>query len=78
MRYSLTKRNSRLISLLLVLTLVAALFTGCFGSKTPEETNPSEDSNVPPGLVDVKPTETQPEPTETEPVLSENSAVVNA
>ena len=78
MRYSFTKRNSRLISLLLVLTLVAALFTGCFGSKTPEETNPSEDSNVPPGLVDVKPTETQPEPTETEPVLSENSAVVNA
>ena len=36
MRYSFTKRNSRLISLLLVLTLVAALFTGCFGSKTPE------------------------------------------
>ena len=78
MRYSFSKRNSRLISLLLVLTLMAALFTGCFGSKTPEETNPSDDSNVPPGLVEAKPTETEPEPTETEPALSENSAVVNA
>ena len=77
MCYSFTKRNSRLIALLLVLTMVAALFTGCFGAKAPEETNPSEDSNVPPGLVDVKPTEEPTEPTETEPVLSENSAIVN-
>ena len=78
MHYSFSKRNSRLISLLLVLTMVATLFTGCFGSKTPEDTIPSEDSNVPPGLVDVKPTEEATEPTETEPQLSENSAVVNA
>ena len=78
MRYSFSKRNSRLISLLLVLTMVATLFTGCFGSKAPEETTPSEDSNVPPGLVDVKPTEATTEPTEAEPELSENSAIVNA
>ena len=78
MHYSFSKRNSRLLSLLLVLTMVATLFSGCFGSKTPEETNPSEDSNVPPGLVDVKPTEAPTEPAETEPALSENSAIVNA
>ena len=78
MCYSFIKRNSRLFALLLVLTMVATLFTGCFGSKAPEETTPSEDTNVPPGLVDVKPTEETTEPTEAEPELSENSAIVNA
>ena len=78
MNYSFTKSNSRILAVLLVLTMLMTLFTGCFGSKTPEGTTPSTEGNVPPGLVDVKPTETDPEPTETDPVLSENSAVVNA
>ena len=77
MHYSFTKRNSRFICALLVLTMILALFTGCFGSKAPEDTTPSEENNVPPGLVEAKPTETEPEPTETEPPLSENSAIVN-
>lgn len=73
MNYSFTKRNSRMLSILLVAVMLMTLFTGCFGSKN---TDPTDDTqgNVPPGLVDVKPTETEPEPTETE--APKNTAIV--
>ena len=75
MNYFLKKRNSRLLTVLLVLILVASMLTGCFGSK--EDPTDSAQDNVPPGLVDVKPTTEPTEATETEPVIDGNSAVVN-
>ena len=72
MRYFF-KRNSRILSVLLVAVMLMTLFTGCFGSKDPDPTDDTQ-SNVPPGLVDVKPTETEPEPTETE--SDKNTAIV--
>ncbi len=75
MNYSFTKRNSRFLTILLVLTLLVTMLTGCFGgSKEPETTDPTG-NDVPPGLVEVKEPETT-APTETEPEIDGNSAVV--
>lgn len=74
MNYSFTKRNSRLLTILLVLAMLMTMLTGCFGSKDPDPTDDPQ-TNVPPGLVEVKPTETEPEPTETE-ASNSNTAVV--
>lgn len=69
-----TKRNSRIVTILLVAAMLMTMLTGCFGSKDPDPTDDTQ-GNVPPGLVDVKPTETEPEPTETE-AKDTNTAVV--
>ena len=72
-----TKRNSRTLTILLVLTLLLTLLTGCFGAKQPEDTQPSAEGNVPPGLVEVKPTEeTPPETTAPAADPNEKTAVV--
>lgn len=73
MNYSFTKRNSRLLAIVLAAVMLMTLFTGCFGTKDPDPTDDNQ-GNVPPGLVDVKPTETEPEPTETE--EPKNTAIV--
>ena len=69
MNYFLTKGYGRFITVPLVLFLILATLTGC-QKKTPEDTIPSTDDTTPPGLVEVKPTETEetdpPEPTEPE------------
>ena len=72
-----TKRNSRTLTILLVLTMLLTLLTGCFGAKQPEDTQPSAEGNVPPGLVEVKPTEeTTPETTAPAADPNEKTAVV--
>ena len=72
-----TKRNSRTLTILLVLTLLLTTLSGCFGGKQTDDPAPSTEGNVPPGLVEVKPTETTP-PETTEPVANpgEKTAVV--
>lgn len=76
MNYFFKKRHSRILALLLVVCMVAAMFAGCKSGKTEETSDPTEES-LPAGLVEVKPTETEPAPTEapTEPV-NENMATV--
>lgn len=71
-----TKRNSRTLTILLALVMLMTLLAGCFGSKAPEDTTPSTESNVPPGLVEVKPTEATTVPTESTPAPGEKTAVV--
>ncbi len=75
MNYSFTKK--RILTIMLVTAMVMTMLTGCFGTKDPA---PSDDTqnNVPPGLVDVKPTEESTEPPETEPTIDGNSATVIA
>ena len=75
MNYFLTKRLSRLLSVLLAICMVMTLFAGCRKAEPEEMTQPTEDQ-VPSGLVEVKPTEETTPPTEeTEPV-NENMATV--
>lgn len=73
MNYSFTKK--RILTIMLVIAMVMTMLTGCFGTK---DTDPTDDSqnNVPPGLVDVKPTDEATEPTETEPSIDGNTATV--
>ena len=73
MHYSFTKK--RILTIVLVLAMVMTMLTGCFGTKDPDPTDDTQ-SNVPPGLVDVKPTEESTEPTETEPTMEGNTATV--
>ena len=76
MNYSFKKTHLRLLSLLLVLLSMVSLFAGC--KKSEPETAPTTEEAVPPGLVEIKPTEEITEPTTeaTEPV-DENAAVIN-
>lgn len=71
MNYSFTK----ILTIFLVLAMVLTMLTGCFGSKDPDPTDESQ-NNVPPGLVDVKPTEDPTEPSETQPSKDEKTATV--
>ena len=77
MSYSFTNRK-KLLAILLAMTMVLSLFTGCFGTKDPDPSEDDSQSNVPPGLVEVKPTEEPTEPSETEPTISGNIATVIA
>ena len=74
MNFSFKKRKSTL-TIVLIMVLVLSMLTGCFGTKDPDPTDDTQ-SNVPPGLVDVKPTEESTEPTETEPAIEGNTATV--
>lgn len=76
MNYPFKKKHIRLLSLVLALTLVAGLFAGCGKTEVPESTPPTED-NLPPGLVEVKPTETSAPTTEATEPIDENAAVIN-
>lgn len=73
MNYSFTKK--RILTIMLVIAMVMTMLTGCFGTKDPDPTDDSQ-NNVPPGLVDVKPTDEATEPTETEPSIDGNTATV--
>ena len=76
MNYFLTKGYGRFITVPLVLFLILATLTGC-QKKTPEATTPSTDDTTPPGLVEVKPTETEAtEPPETTEPENDNMATV--
>ena len=75
MSYSFKKSHMRLLSLALVLLLVCGMFAGC--KKSPDaETVPTTEDNLPPGLVEVKPTEDTTEITQPAEPIDENSAVV--
>ena len=75
MNYFLTKRHSRLLTILLAVCLVVTMFAGC-QRKEPEDTTPSTEDNLPGGLVEVKPTEEETLPTETTEPVNENMATV--
>ena len=75
MNYSFKKTHLRLLALLLVLLTMVSMFAGC--KKTEPETTPTTEEAVPPGLVEVKPTETTEPPTETTEPIDENAAVIN-
>jgi len=73
MNYSFTKK--RILTIMLVIAMVMTMLTGCFGTKDPDPTDDTQ-NNVPPGLVDVKPTDEPTEPSETEPSIDGNTATV--
>ena len=75
MNYSFKKTHLRLLSLLLILVTIMSLFAGC--KKTEKETTPPTEEVLPPGLVEVKPTETTEPPTEATEPIDENAAVIN-
>ena len=76
MNYSFKKPHIRLLSLVLTVLLTVGLFSGCKkADDTP--TIPSTEDNLPPGLVEVKPTETETTPPETTEPIDENAAVIN-
>ena len=76
MNYFLTKGHGRFITVALALCLILATLTGC-QKKTPEDTIPSTDDTTPPGLVEIKPTETEEtEPPETTEPENDNMATV--
>ena len=71
MNYSFTKT----LTIVLVLAMMLTMLTGCFGSSKPDPTEEPQ-NNVPPGLVEVKPTEATTEPTETQPQIEGKTATV--
>lgn len=77
MNYSLKKTNLRLVALLLTFLMIVGLFAGCKKNE-PEGTTPSTEEAVPPGLVEVKPTEATTVPTEAPAPVDKNAAVINA
>lgn len=76
MTYSFKKSHSRILSILLVMTMLVTMLAGCKGGKPEDETTPSTENNNPPGLVEVKPTETETQPPETTAPVGDNMAVV--
>ncbi len=77
MNFSNTKKLSKLLSLILALSLMASLLTGCF-SKKDDQTGLSSEPDISLDLPeDTEPSVTQTQPTETEPpVINENMATV--
>lgn len=71
MNFSTIKMLRKILSLVIVMCMMATLFTGCFKKKTPE-TTPSEPEFTLPEATDPV---TEPAPTETEPV-NENMATI--
>lgn len=75
MSYSFKKSHMRLLSLALAMLLVVSMFAGCSKNDAGETTETTED-NTPPGLVEVKPTESTAEITKPAEPIDENAAVV--
>ena len=65
--YYFLKKSSRPMALLLAVCMILTMFAGCGKTKQEENPDPSEDNQIPPGLVEIKPTEAETEPPETEP-----------
>lgn len=74
MSYSFKKSHLRLLSMTLAFLLVFGMFAGC-KKDSAKETVPTTEDNLPPGLVEVKPTETTAPPETTAP-MDENAAIV--
>ncbi len=74
MNFSKTSTLRKFLSLTLVLAMCAALFTGCFGSKDPDPTDPPSNG---PSLIETNPPSTETTPTVSQPaVINENMATV--
>ena len=69
------KKHSRAMAAVLAVCMTATLFTGCKKTVS-EETEPSTESMIPGGLVEVKPTEAETLPPETTEPVNENMATV--
>ena len=65
------KNHSRLFALVLVLTLLTGMLSGCFGKDSTKDTEP----NSPPNLVDSKPSEETTDPPETTEDANDSMAV---
>ena len=77
MKYPFKKNHIRMLSLVLVLLMIVGMFAGCGKSKD-SETEPSSEEALPPGLVEVKPTDATTTPTEETKPVDKNAAVINA
>lgn len=75
MSYTFKKPYSRMLCLILVFLMVIGMFAGC-KKKDNDDTTPSSEDNLPPGLVEVKPTDETTEPSESTGPVDENAAVV--
>ncbi len=74
MNFSNSSKLRKILSLILVMTMMVTLFAGCKKDDASVDTKPSNDG---PSLIDPQPTETAPAPTETEPVvINENTATI--
>lgn len=74
MNFSKSSKLSKLLSLILVLTMLVTLFAGC---KKDEPTDESTEPNAGPNLIEPAPSETATQPTETQPAeINENMATV--
>ena len=75
MNFSKSMKLRKMLSLILIMTMMVTVFAGCKKQEIPG--NPGTQPNAGPSLIDPAPTETNPEPTETEPVvINENTATV--
>jgi len=74
MNFSISSKLSKILSLILMMTMLVTLFAGCKKDDTTPETN---EPNAGPSLIDPVPSEEGTEPTETQPVeINENMATV--
>ena len=74
MNFSKTSKLRKILSLILVLTMMVTLFAGC---KKTDENSESTEPNAGPSLIEPAPSESEPEPTETQPAeINENMATV--
>lgn len=74
MNFSKTSKLRKILSLILVMTMMVTLFAGCKKDEEPSDTN---EPNAGPNIVEPAPSDEATEPTETEPVvINENTATV--
>ena len=75
MNFSKSVKLRKVLSLILIMTLMVTAFAGCKKTDNPGTTD--DQPNVGPSLIETQPSESAPAPTETEPVvINENSATV--
>ena len=75
MNFSNTSKLRKILSLILVMTMLVTLFTGC--KKSEESSTPSDEPNAGPNIIDPAPSEDATEPTETQAIeINENTATV--
>ena len=75
MNFSKSMKLRKVLSLILIMTLMVTAFAGCKKEETPDSTETQP--NAGPSLIETKPSESTPEPTETESIIvNENTATV--
>ena len=75
MNFSNTSKLRKILSLILVMIMLVTLFAGC--KKSEQSSDPSDEPNAGPNIIDPTPTDDTSEPTETQAVvINENTATV--